>query len=71
VEDSDDLFGAAVALSARMCAHATPGQILIAGVVHDLCIGKKFPFNDVGPVALKGFSEPVRIYEVDWQTTAV
>ena len=67
VEDSDDLFGASVSLSARMCAHATAGQILIAGVVRDLCIGKKFAFNDMGAVSVKGFSDPIRVYEVDWR----
>jgi len=71
VEDSDDLFGAAVSLSARMCAHAGAGQILIAGVVRDLCIGKKFAFNDLGPVAVKGFADPVRVYEVDWRAARV
>jgi len=71
VEESDDLFGAAVSLSARMCAHATAGQILIAGVVRDLCIGKKYAFNDLGPISLKGFADPVRVYEIDWRTAPV
>ncbi|MEX0750254.1 MAG: nickel-binding protein [Dehalococcoidia bacterium] len=71
VEDSDDLFGVSVSLSARMCAHATAGQILIASVVRDLCIGKKFAFNDLGQIPFKGFSDPVHVYEVNWQSAPV
>jgi class 3 adenylate cyclase len=67
VADSDDLFGAAVQLAARLCARAMPAQIVVAGVVRDLCIGKTFAFKELGNVELKGFHEPVRVYEVDWR----
>jgi class 3 adenylate cyclase len=67
LSDRDDLFGAAVQLAARLCAHAKPGQIMVAGVVRDLCIGKTFSFQEHVQVQLKGFSEPVRLYEVGWQ----
>jgi class 3 adenylate cyclase len=67
VSDNEDLFGAAVQLAARLCDRAMPGQIVVAGVVRDLCIGKTFGFKDMGNVELKGFSEPVRVYEVDWR----
>jgi class 3 adenylate cyclase len=40
---------------------------MVAGVVRDLCMGKNFAFNDQGEVGLKGFGEPVRVYEVQWQ----
>ena len=29
--------------------------------------GKGFPFADRGDVALRGFDDPVRLYEVRWQ----
>jgi len=67
VEDSRDLFGAAVNLAARACARAEAGQILATSVVKELCIGKQFDFRDRGVIALKGFSEPVQMYEVAWR----
>jgi class 3 adenylate cyclase len=66
VERNNDLFGATVTLAARLRDHATPGQILVAGVVRDLCIGKTFQFDSLGDITLKGFDEPARIYEVRW-----
>ena len=67
VEEKQDFFGAAVQLAARACSHAQPGQILASSVIRDLCIGKSFAFKDVGAVPLKGFDEPVHLYEVQWQ----
>ena len=67
VEEKQDFFGAAVQLAARACAHAQPGQILASSVVRDLCIGKLFAFKDAGAVPLKGFEEPVQLYEIGWQ----
>ncbi len=67
VSDKQDLFGATVQLAARLCAHARPGQIMVAGVVRDLCIGKTFAFQEHGDVELKGFAEPIRVYEVHWK----
>jgi class 3 adenylate cyclase len=32
-----------------------------------LAKGREFVFADRGEVALKGFDEPVRLYEVRWQ----
>ena len=67
VSRGDDLFGAAVNLASRLCHHAEPRQIMVAGVVRDLCMGKTFAFDDQGEIGLKGFGEPVRVYEVQWQ----
>lgn len=64
VAESNDIFGAAVSMAARICAHASPGQILVSSAVRDLSIGKRFTFVDRGPIALKGFDEPIRLYEV-------
>lgn len=66
VAGSDDLYGAAVNLAARICAHAEPEQTLVSGAVRELSIGKPFSYRDVGSVALKGFPEPVQLYEVPW-----
>ena len=64
VADNQDLFGAAVQLAARACAHALPEQVVAANVVRELCIGKTFAFADQGEVALKGFDEPQRLFAV-------
>jgi class 3 adenylate cyclase len=67
VVEEEDLFGTAVQLAARICAHAEPGQILASDVVKGLAAGKRFAFADQGEVALRGFDEPVRLYEVRWE----
>jgi len=68
VAEDEDLFGTAVQLAARICAHAEPGQILVPIVVRELAAGKRFLFADRGDVALRGFENPVRLYEVRWAT---
>jgi class 3 adenylate cyclase/pimeloyl-ACP methyl ester carboxylesterase len=64
VAEDQDLFGAAVQLAARVCARAEPGQVLAANVVRELAMGKGFLFADMGEVVLRGFEDPVRLYEV-------
>ena len=67
VTASDRLFGAVIQLAARTCACADGGQIYASSVIRDLCVGKGFTFADRGAVPLKGFDEPMSLYEVDWQ----
>lgn len=64
VSRDEDLFGAAVNLAARICGHANPGQILVSSAVRELSVGKPLIFQDRGPIALKGFDDPVRLFEV-------
>lgn len=64
VSEHRDLYGAAVNLAARICAQAAPGQILVSSAVRDLAVGKPIVFADHGPIALKGFDDPVRLFEV-------
>jgi len=66
IEEHGDLFGKAVQLAARLCAHAEPAQILVAQVVFDQCEGKKSPFLELGEVTPKGFDQPIRVYELNW-----
>jgi class 3 adenylate cyclase len=68
VAEERDLFGAAVQLAARVCASAGPGQILASDVVRQLAAGKRFLWSDQGYVALRGFEDPVRLYEVKWRS---
>ncbi len=67
IAEEEDLFGTAVQLAARICAQAEPGQILAPIVVRELAAGKRFLFADRGETALRGFEDPVRLYELRWQ----
>jgi class 3 adenylate cyclase len=66
VEHGNDLFGSTVQLSARLCSHAQPTQIVVSNVVAELCLGKGVTFTDLGLVSLKGFAQPVRAHAVLW-----
>ncbi len=66
VSDHDDLFGAAVQLAARLCSCSDPRGITVSVAVRELCVGKRFRFEERGPMDLKGFAEPVPVYEVRW-----
>jgi len=61
------LFGAAVHAAFRICARAQPDRILVSDVIHRLATGKGFAFVNRGRIALKGFSERIRLYEVLWE----
>jgi class 3 adenylate cyclase len=67
VEEDNRLFGSTVQLTSRICDKAEPDQILTASVIRDLCLGKQFPFVDRGETTFKGFDQPMRIFEVQWQ----
>jgi len=67
IAEDEDLFGTAVILAARIAAKAEGGEILASNVVRELVAGKGFLFSDRGDVALRGFEDPVRLYEVRWQ----
>ena len=67
IAEDDDLFGTAVNLAARICAHAEAGQILAPIVVRELAAGKQFMFADLGETELRGFEDPVRLYELRWR----
>ncbi len=67
IAEDDDLFGAAVTLAARIMGQADGGEIVVSDVVRALVAGKGFRFVDRGKATLKGFDEPVRLYEVVWR----
>ncbi len=66
VAEDRDLFGTAVQMASRVCERARPGQILASNVVRELVAGKGFLFSDVGEVVLRGFEDPVRLFEARW-----
>jgi class 3 adenylate cyclase len=66
IEEDGDLFGKAVQLAARLCAHAEPARILVAQLVLDQCQGKQLPFSDLREITPKGFDRAIPVYEVKW-----
>jgi class 3 adenylate cyclase len=67
IAEEKDLYGTAVNLAARIAARAEGGEILASDVVRQLVAGKHFLFRDRGDVELRGFEDPVRLYEVRWE----
>jgi class 3 adenylate cyclase len=70
IEEEKDLFGTAVILAARIAAKAEGGEIVVSDTVRGLLAGKGFLFSDRGDVALRGFEDPARLYEVRWREDA-
>ena len=67
IAEDDDLFGTSVDLAARLVDHAQPGQIIASDVVRQLAAGKNFLFADLGETELRGFEDPVKLWEVRWR----
>jgi class 3 adenylate cyclase len=67
IAEDEDLFGTAVILAARIAAKAEGGEIVVSHTVRGLVAGKGFLFSDRGDVVLRGFEDPVRLYEVRWR----
>ena len=67
IAEDDDLFGTAVIEASRITAAAKGGEILVANVVRELAKGKDFLFADRGETSLRGFEDPVRLFEVRWR----
>jgi len=67
IAEEDDLFGTAVIVAARIAAKAEGEEIMVSDTVRGLVAGKGFLFSDRGDVVLRGFEDPVRLYEVRWQ----
>lgn len=64
IERDNDFFGTTVNLSARLCAAAEPGKVLVSNGVAELCLGKGMKFAELTYVSLKGFDEDVSAREV-------
>lgn len=70
IEEEDDLFGTTVQLAARVCAKAETDEILCTNVVRELSAGKGLRFAAKGAQELKGFKDPVPLYQVFWAPQA-
>lgn len=66
IEDSNDLFGSTVQMAARLCAEAKADAIVISDKVRAM-ISPDIGLLELGLHSLKGFSEPVALYEVTWR----
>ena len=67
IEEEQDLFGTAVILAARIAAQAKGGEVLVSEGVRQIVAGKKFLLADRGEVTLRGFEDPVHVYELSWR----
>jgi class 3 adenylate cyclase len=56
--------GLAVAIGARVAAHAGPGEVLVSQTVKDLVAGSGIEFQDRGEAELKGVPGEWRLYAV-------
>jgi len=70
IERHGDLFGIVVQLSARICSHAKPGQILVSGVIPELLADgdESVKFVKSGAIPLKGFIAATTLYELIWKS---
>lgn len=64
ISEDGDMFGSSVQMASRVCSQAEPGQILVPNVVRELAAGKGFSFADRGVRELRGFPQPVHLYDV-------
>lgn len=67
IQESGDLYGKAVNLAARLCAHTEPSQILVDDIVRDLCRDMTISFANKGEITPKGFTQPISVHEVHWR----
>lgn len=68
VAHEGDFFGITVQTAARACGKAQPEQILITGIVRELCDDPDWAeqYRDAGRAHLKGIPNAIKLYEVDW-----
>ena len=67
IQDSEDLFGMSVIMTARISARAKGGQILTSQIAYALASSSgDFRFKPLGPVELKGIPGRHELYEVLW-----
>ena len=64
VRHNDDIFGSAVNLASRICDAAESRHILTSDVVRDLGLEKGFPFAGADARLLKGFTDPIPVFEL-------
>lgn len=72
VAEGDDLLGNDVNLAARITAEAAAGQVLVSEVTRLLArLSPGLRLESIGTRNLKGFAEPVDLFEVRWPEGSV
>ncbi|HKM89924.1 MAG TPA: adenylate/guanylate cyclase domain-containing protein [Candidatus Acidoferrales bacterium] len=59
-------IGDVVNVASRLCAAATPNQILVSAATQAE-IGSELPTRKLEPVKVKGKMEPIEVFEVPWE----
>ena len=68
----DGYHGAAINMAARLCSHATAGQVLVTATVANAAAGEgDLAFETRATVELKGFDHPVEIFEAHSLRSAI
>lgn len=67
----DQYVGSAVIVAARLCSKAQTGELVISDTFRGLIrTGHSYAMTDLGALELKGLSEPIRAWSVDWRESA-
>ena len=70
--EGGDYFGEPVVEASRLCAHAAGGQIVVNALVRRVAGSRGgHSFQDLGGLELKGISEPVQAFELQWEPAPV
>jgi len=71
IREEEDYFGTPVVVAKRLCDLANGGQVLTSSLVRDLVAPRSVAtLKSLGSRILKGFAEPVEVFEVDWRADA-
>jgi adenylate cyclase len=70
IVEGNDLYGLTVHMAARLCALCGPDQVMVSDVVKGLATGKDVRLANRGPQTLKGFKDPVTVFELIWDPNA-
>ena len=71
IQDEEDYCGTPVVKASRLCDAGAADQIIASDLVRNI-VGSRgsFDFRDLGPLELKGFSQPVSAFELVWAPSA-
>lgn len=67
IAEDDDLHGTAVIRASRIMDVAGGGEVMVSSLVRELVAGRDYRFEGRGLRNLKGFEEPVPVFELDWR----
>jgi class 3 adenylate cyclase len=62
IRDDNDVAGIAVNIASRISHLAGSEEILVSGTVKDLVAGSGLAFEDMGPRAIKGLTDELRVF---------